>query len=878
MSHDQPAPPSASAPLWSRRQFVARGTLGLSGLMMLGARATWAQSAAPAPTATATAPKPATPPVFNRTPLTATPFAALPLGSVRARGWLLRQLELQRDGLTGYAEEILPATGSDNAWLGGKGEDWEKGVYYVKGLVPLAHTLDDPGLLAKAQKWVDAILGSQRPDGSIGPRTNDDWWPRMVANYLLRDHAEATGDARVVPFLTHYYQYMAGAIGARHLRDWGKARAGDEIDTVLWLYNRTGDEFLLKLADTLATQAYPWRDILTNNRFLEFGKDYHPKHNVNVPQALKMPAVYSQRSHDEADRRAYTLGLAHLLRDHGLACGIQSGTEHLSGTSTTQGIETCSTVERMLSDETALRILGDAAIGDNLELVAFNALPAAMTRSFCQHVYYTLPNNVTAPRGGLGFTQDYDDARTPAPRSGYPCCCYNLHMGWPKLAQNSWVATREGGVAALAYVPSQATVNVAGNLPVTWTQESNYPFEEEVRFKLTAAAKARFPFALRLPAWCKTPALTVNGQPAGIALTPGTFATVTREWSSGDEVVLRLPMKVELQTGVNNSAVVRRGPLVYSLQVQENWHVLDAGPRPGFESFDVTPGTDWSYALDLDPRNPAAGIEVYRATVPAPAPANPFDSAQTPVTLQVRARKLPGWTLAWDGHAPFDPPVSPVQTDAAAEMITLVPFGSQMLRVTNFPFVGSPRPAPREFRDAFAQGSFVGWVPYGGGWFVRDGALHASPNDGGGDRLAGVKAVATATHFTDFNYEATVALGALGNAGLVFRAAKPAIGTDAYQGYYVGISAERGEVEMGKSDNGWTLLGAAKRSFTANTPYRMRVEARGLRLRVFVEDMITPILEATDASFAAGAIGVRHYITKSDRTQAAFSKVVVVAV
>ena len=399
------------------------------------------------------------------------------------------------------------------------------------------------------------------------------------------------------------------AVGDRPLRNWGKARAGDEIDTIFWLYNRTGDNFLLPLADTLATQAYPWRDIFTNNRFLEFGGDIHPKHNVNVPQALKMPAIYFQRSKSEADRHAYALGLAHLLRDHGLACGIQSGTEFLAGASTTQGIELCSIVERMLSDETAMRILGDAAIGDNLELVAFNALPAATTRSICQHVYYTLPNNVTAPRGGLGFNQDYGDARTPAPRSGFACCCYNMHMGWPKLAQNSWAATDDGGIAALVYVPSQVAATVAGGAAVTWTQETNYPFEEEIRFKLTCAAKVRFPFKLRIPGVVSA-ACSHRQRPAGPASppSPGTFAAIAREWSPGDEVVLRLPMKVELLPGVNQSAIVRRGPLVYSLRVEENWHALEAGPRKGFESFEVTPRSGWNYALDLDPHDPAPGV------------------------------------------------------------------------------------------------------------------------------------------------------------------------------------------------------------------------------------------------------------------------------
>jgi hypothetical protein len=359
-------------------------------------------------------------------------------------------------------------------------------------------------------------------------------------------------------------------------------------------------------------------------------------------------------------------------------------------------------------------------------------------------------------------------------------------------------------------------------------------------------------------------------------LIPGTFATLAREWSPGDEVVLRLPMEVEVRPGINNSAVVRRGPLVYSLPVQENWRELEAGPLKGFGSFEVTPRSAWNYALDFDPRSPAGAFVVVQSPRQiGGGDSNPLDLAQTPVTLQVRARKLPGWTLAWDGRTAFDPPVSPVQTDAVAETITLAPFGSQMLRVTNFPFVGLARPAAREFRDSFAQGHFLGWIPYGGGWFVRDGALRASPNDGG---AAGVKAVATATHFADFTYDATVTVGGQGDAGVVFRVTDAAIGADAYKGYYVGISAEHGTAQLGKSDNRWTPLATARRAFVADTPYRLRVEARGPRLRIFVDDMNLPLLEATDGTYQAGSVGVRHYVTRPERTHATFSKISVMAV
>ena len=804
--------------------------------------------------------------VTNKAPLLATPFSPLPLGSVRPQGWLLTQCQLQRDGLTGNAETIYAADiGTNSAWLGGTGDSWERSPYYYKGLIPLAYTMNDAGLKTKAQKWMDWLLTHQGSDGYLGPVANNDWWPRMIATYALRDYYEATADVRVPNVLSNYFRYMRLNLPGRPLIDWGKARAGDEMDVALWLFNRNGDTNLFTLVNLLRQQAYDWPVIFSSNNFMLYGTDFQPKHNVNVEQALKLPTVYYQLSKQQSDRDALNLGLGHLMDDHALSCGINSGTEFLSGNATVQAVELCSIVEAMLSLETSARITGDPSLLDRLETISFNALPAALTANIKGHQYYTQPNSAIAVYGNHGYNQDYANGTLPGPNSGFPCCRFDFHMGWPKFIQNSWAATDDGGLAALAYGPTVVNTLVAGK-QVQITEETSYPFEEQIRLRISVSNSLAFPLKVRIPGWCSNATVTVNGQLQSSAVA-GSFLRLSNTWNNGDLVVLNLPMSVQTQSTSTRAVAIKRGPLVYSLRIGENWTVRTPDPLGlGFDEFEIRPTTPWAYALQLDPANPGAAFNFTALTTPT----NPFDPAQTPITLTASAKQVPTWTLGWLGTQAFEPPVSPTASSSNLESVALVPFGSQHLRVSWFPYLGTPSPTVGSFTENFDSTWSQRWTVFGGNWVARTNVLNTVPASANG-----VKALAMTTAFTNFTLEADVSVGAVGNAGLIFRVTKPDIGADAYCGYFFGVNAAADQLEFGWASNGWHSITTVPMTLAANTFYHLKVQTLGTRLRLFVTDMTQPVVDINDSNFSSGMIGVRDFCGDGNQSYSSYANLVV---
>ena len=653
-----------SSSTWER---VARG------LWILG----WLAFALAMPRTYAEQPADATP---NRAPLQANAFNLLPLTSVKPKGWLLRELQIQADGLSGHLDEFWPDVGPESGWLGGSGESWERGPYFLDGLVPLAYLTHDERLIAKAKKWVGWTLEHQQPDGWIGPQRMADWWPNYVMLKVLTQYQEATGDPRVIPLMQKYFAFQAHHLDERPLKEWAIFRWHDEVVSILWLYNRTGDKSLLDLARRLHDLGHNWEaqfaDFTYKDKTAKTGGTL-ANHGVNNGMALKAAAVWWLLTGAEKDRQSLYQMLQALDRYHGQPSGIFSADEHYAGLDPSQGTELCAVVEAMFSLETDISILGDPALGDRLEKIAYNALPGTLTPDSWGHQYDQQANQVMVSVADRRWSTNGPDSNIFGLEPNFGCCTANMHQGWPKFAANLWMATADGGLAAVAYGPSEVSVRVVGGVPITLTETTDYPFRETASFGVKTAQPVRFPLVLRIPGWAKGASVTLGGV-ALEGVKPGEFFRVEREWHDSDTLEIHFPMSVVKSSWFNNSVAIERGPLVFSLKIGESWSRLRRfGPATDWEVYPTTP---WNYALVVDPQNPNPPFTVTEL----PVGDQPFSLEGAPVVISAPARRLPGWQMEDDSAGPL--PVSPVTSKQKRETITLVPYGAAKLRITAFPF------------------------------------------------------------------------------------------------------------------------------------------------------------------------------------------------
>lgn len=601
---------------------------------------------------------------------------------IKPKGWLLEQLQIQANGLSGNLDKVWPDI-RDSAWIGKDNDGWERVPYWLDGFIPLGRLLGDTDLIARADRYIYAIIDLQQPDGWICPgekadRAKYDPWAVFLIGKVLALHYEFSKDQKVLDALYRAMKCFHKLLlnGEIHLFEWGKFRWFEAFISLALLWEQYHEDWIIVLGKEIRKQGAHYPDFIETWKRPMNQATMHT-HIVNLCMMLKYEAVscklFGEPCTGEAER------LWQILEQYnGTAVGTFTGDECLSGTANNQGTELCSVVELMYCAELLYRETGDSIWAERLEKITFNALPATFTDDMWAHQYDQMVNQIaciTFP-GRSQFRTNCSESHLFGLEPHFGCCTANFNQGWPKFAMNLFLRS-ENGIHCPTLLSGELNTVIDG-VPVKITAESEYPFKHECVYTVEASAPVEFEFSVRIPAWAKK--CEIDG-----SVFEGEVYRVSKIWNGTVQITVRLSAVPQLVSRPRNLFAAQYGPLVFSLPIKAEYKMLEY-ERNGVErkfpycDYELYPQSEWRYGFANDVLIPATqeGDEY------------PFSSAKPRLVLL--AKMCP---VEWEYAEGYDSvservPVSDKPTDKA-DLLVLYPYGCSKLRMTEMPLC-SPKP------------------------------------------------------------------------------------------------------------------------------------------------------------------------------------------
>lgn len=589
---------------------------------------------------------------------------------IKSRGWLKRQLWLQAQGLCGNLDKIWPDV-RDSAWIGGNREGWERVPYWLDGFIPLAYLLEDEDMIARAKKYIDAILAAQQEDGWICPCTEEErptytTWAILLITKALVVYYDCSADARIPEVIyrtmKNYYDLLSA--GTIKLFGWTAFRWYEGFIALQFLQERYDEPWIVELGKILQRQGVDY-DTLIPLWERPLNKWEFETHLVNAVMMLKQEAVSCDMLGlpytDRAERYRQLL-----QKFNGTPVEAFTGDECLAGLSPIQGTELCAVVEQMYSYEWLYAYTGDPKWAERLEKLAFNALPATISDDMWVHQYDQMANQIACQRfpGKPIFRTNEADAHLFGLEPNFGCCTANFGQGWPKFTLSAFYHREDSVICALP-VPAELW---DGDKHIV--VETNYPFENRVCYVVESGSD--FTFRVRVPSFAKN--VTVDGAKAE----PGELAFAIKAGEKR-EIVLSFEVETTMVDRPYDLKTVECGSLVFSVPIAYEKKMFEYA-KDGVErkfpycDYEYLPVSDWNYAYSSDVflREERSVGDVV------------FSSEKPPVVLKAKVRKI-NWGLE-DGYETVCAKVPQSREPVSEEEeIALYPYGCAKLRMTELP-------------------------------------------------------------------------------------------------------------------------------------------------------------------------------------------------
>lgn len=512
-----------------------------------------------------------------------------------------------------------------------QGEQHE-GIFYddsdvYKALEAIAYSLKnypDAALKKKADEWIDKIAAAQLPDGYINTwytlKGLDQRWTDMSMHedynggHLIEAavaYYHATGKRKLLDVAIKFADHFNDNFGPGK-KHWVTGHQELELALVK-LYKTTQNKKYLDLAHWLLEErghklakGYTWTDW----KDTAYAQDVVPVrlqkeitgHAVRAMYLYTGAADVAALTGDEGYMTAMNNVWEDVVyRNMYITGGIGSSGNN-EGFSTDYDLpneqaycETCASVGMVFWNQRMNVLTGDSKFMDVLERSLYNAARDGLLLSG-DHFFY---GNPLASSGKHLRREWY----------GTACCPANISRLVASLGDYVY-GVNNTGIWINLFIGSNTTLNV-GKHEVPLSLETNYPWEGKVKMTVRPKSKTKFVIHVRIPGWAQGQAvpgnlyefedktrplvtITVNNKPIAYTMEKG-YALIDREWVSGDEVVLTLPMQVkrvkarpELKQDEDRVAL-QRGPLVYCIEGADNngkaWNIILPENTPFTTSF-----------------------------------------------------------------------------------------------------------------------------------------------------------------------------------------------------------------------------------------------------------------------------------------------------
>jgi uncharacterized protein len=477
-------------------------------------------------------------------------------------------------------------------------------------------TQPNPELEQRLDALIEQIAAAQQDDGYLNTHfivvepekrwvNLRDWHELYCAGHLIEAavaYYEATGKCQLLDTLSRYADYIIQTFGPKE----GQRRGypgHEEIELALVrLYRATGEQRYLDQAKYFVDERgrqphyYIQEAKARGEEVDEADTSRYAYQQAHVPlrqqtevvgHAVRAMYLYAGAASvaaetndqelldvlrglwaDLTQKKMYiTGGLGSTHRNEGFTSGYDLPNENAYA-------ETCAAVGLVFWASRMLESDPDAVYADTMERALYNGALSGVSLDGTTF-FYSNP---------LASEPERDESGHPSTgvlrQPWFECACCPPNIARLIASVGKYVYSHnESEIRVHLYLRNQAQIPL-GKSSVRLTQETAYPWEEEVRITVEPEAPARFTLALRMPGWCRNGTVSVNGEEVQAKAVKG-YVQLDREWRPGETVLLRLPMPVErvyARPEVSDDlgrVALQRGPVVYCIEEADNGPGLD---------------------------------------------------------------------------------------------------------------------------------------------------------------------------------------------------------------------------------------------------------------------------------------------------------------